>query len=113
VPSKSVSTCTWTGADGKVLSSTVTTIEAVAIAGAACPTPGCDGAVEAWPGISSGYFTGQREYYSTFHVVCSRCKREGFPAFYRGEEHREFALKEGLRQFMLRDNRLHLCIAPA
>jgi hypothetical protein len=101
MPSKRVSTLTTTGGVGDY----TLTVEAVPYPGVQCPAPGCDGEVEAWPGTSAGYFTGQREYYSTFHVVCSKCGRQGFPSFYQGEEHRETALKEGLRQFMERDSR--------
>jgi hypothetical protein len=110
MPSKSISTGTWTGANGEVLSSTTTTVEAIPYPGVACPTDACTGEVEAWPGASSGWFTGRREYYSTFHVVCSKCGRQGFPAFYQGEEHRDFALKEGLRQFLERDSRPRIVI---
>lgn len=93
-------TLTGTGGEPQVWTTT-----AIPYPGVPCPTPDCVGEVEAWPGTSSGYFTGQREYYATFHVVCSKCGREGFPAFYQGEAYREFALKEGLRQFMERDSR--------
>ena len=113
MPSKSISTCTWTGDDGNGLSSTVMTVEAVAIPGAACPTEGCGGEVEAWPGCSAGYFTGQREYYSTFHVVCAKCGRKGFPAFYQGDAYRDEALEDAVRQFLDRDSRPHLVLEKA
>lgn len=108
MPSTRTSTLTVTGGGEPQ----VWTTTAIPYPGVQCPTPGCDGAVEAWPGTSAGYFTGRREYYSIFHVICSKCGRMGFPSFYQGEQHRETALQEGLRQFMERDSRPKLVITP-
>jgi hypothetical protein len=97
---------------GKVRDPFYEPLDAVSLPDVKCSTEGCDGTVEAWPGTSAGYFTGHREYYSTFSVICVKCGRQGFTAFYQGEEYRETALQEGLRQFMERDSRPKLVITP-
>lgn len=62
--------------------------------------PDCGAEVDAWPGNTMAWFTGRREHYAAWHVVCPQCKREGLPGHYQGKEYSEAGLKEAVRQFL-------------
>lgn len=67
--------------------------------------PDCGAEVDAWPGNSMMWFTGRREHYACWHVICPNCKREGFPGYYQGDENSAAALREAVRQFLMMDSR--------
>lgn len=62
--------------------------------------PDCGAAVEARSGASSGWFTGSREYYSTYVVTCPKCRRAGFPQFYQLPEQAEQSLGNAVTSFL-------------
>lgn len=67
--------------------------------------PSCGEAAEAWPGSSTLWVGGCRGYFSTWTVACPKCKREGFPSFYQGEENSKIALTHAVQPFLDRDSR--------
>jgi len=62
--------------------------------------PDCGTTVEAHTGASSGWFTGRREYYSTYVVTCPKCRRAGHPAFYQLPEQDEQSLESAVESFL-------------
>lgn len=62
--------------------------------------PDCGAAVEAHSGTSSGWFTGVREYYSTYVVTCPKCHRAGFPQLYQLPEQAEQSLESAVKSFL-------------
>jgi hypothetical protein len=104
MPSKT-STLSWT--DGTTTSKTTIVTEGEDLPEVLCPV--CQLPVAAWPGNSSGWFTGTREYYSTITVACEKCGRYGFPSYYQLPEQKAAATQEAIKHFLEHDNRPKIC----
>lgn len=97
---------TWTStltssASSEAVTTVVTTAELVL--DVVCPD--CGGVAEAWPGNSTGWWTGVRELYTTYTVRCQQCGRTGFPAYYQEEKNRPTALRYAILNFLNHDSR--------